>query len=278
MSQKTWLITGCSSGLGRELAVFAAEKGDQVVATVRKESQVESLNSKVPGRIDTIVMDVVNQDQVKAGITHTLSSYGRLDILVNNAGYGSIGPVEEISDEEVKRQFNVNVFGAVSLIRESLAHMRTQRSGHIINITSIAGLRGTMGLGIYNGSKFALEGIGEALAQEVRHLGIHVTNVEPGPFRTKWAGASATYVALKNADYEASAGELMKMLNEKDGNQPGDPQKAVAAMFALSRLESPPVHLPLGAFAYDAAYDKLAALKKELEQYEHLGRPTDFDT
>ena len=277
MSQKIWLITGCSSGFGRELAIYTAQQGDQVIATVRKEAQVADLNKAVPGKIDTILMDVCYNEQIKSGIHYIIETYGRLDVLVNNAGYGSIGPVEEIGDEEVKRQFEVNVFGVVSLIRESLPHMRKQRSGHIINVTSIAGLRGTNGLGIYNGSKFALEGIGEALAQEVRHLGIYVTNVEPGPFRTKWAGASATYVKLKNEDYEPSAGAFMKMLSERDGNQPGDPWKGAKAIFDLCQLDNPPVHMPLGAFAYDAAYDNLRAVEKELKEFEYLGRPTDFE-
>ena len=274
---KTWLITGCSSGFGRELAKYVADQGDRVVATVRKESQIEEINNLSSGHIDSILMDVTNTDQINKGISYINEKYDGVDVLVNNAGYGEIGPIEEISDEKTLKQIDVNVHGPIRLIRAVLPAMRKQKSGHVINVTSIAGLRGGAGLGIYNASKFALEGVGEALAQEVKHLGIHVTNVEPGPFRTKWAGESATYSAEIHPDYKMSAGVFMENLQAKSGNQPGDPVKGAEAMFKLTRLTNPPVHLPIGNFAYEASLKHLENVSEEIRAFEHIGRRTDFD-
>ena len=187
MTQKVWLITGCSTGFGRELAKIAAAKGDFVVGTLRKESQIEEFESLSPGKITAIILDVTNPEQIKEGVDKAVQMHGKIDVLVNNAGYGVLGSVEEVTEEAMQSQFNVNVFGAVRMIKAVLPYMRRQRKGHILNITSIAGLNGFPGVGIYNGSKFALEGIGEALAAETSHLGIKVTNIEPGPFRTDWA-------------------------------------------------------------------------------------------
>lgn len=274
--KKTWLITGCSTGFGRELALYVARQGEQVVATVRKEEQRQALEQEVPGLIDAILMDVQHPEQVTAGVKHIADKYGRLDVLVNNAGYGDIGPMEDIDEDRMIRQIDVNVYGPVRLIRAVMPMMRAQRSGYVMNVTSIAGLRGGAGLGIYNASKFALEGIGEALAAETKHLGIHVTNVEPGPFKTEWAGASATYSENIHEDYTESAGALAELLKGKNGNQPGDPAKGAAAMYALTKLDNPPVHLPLGNMAFEAAIDKAESLKKEILAFEHVGRRTDF--
>lgn len=275
METRNWLITGCSTGLGRALAIYVANQGDKVVGTVRKDAQIAELEALHP-YIKGVLLDVQSQAQIDAGIDYIKTNYGRLDVLVNNAGYGEIGTIEDTAEEQVVRQMDINVYGPLRLMRGILPMMRAQRSGHIMNITSIAGLRGSQGLGIYNGSKFALEGIGEALALEVKHLGIHVTNVEPGPFRTLWAGPSATIQSTWHEDYEASAGAFINMLNERNGQQPGDPDKAAAAMYTLSCMEEPPVHLPLGNFAYDAAYLTLDMMRDELKKHEDIGRPTDF--
>ncbi len=276
MNTRIWLITGCSTGIGRELALTVAENGDTVVGTVRKNGDLESFNQVNPGKTFGIIMDVANSSQIHEGVQKAVDTFGRIDVLVNNAGYGSLGAVEDIPAPEVQRQFDVNVFGAIDLIRCVLPSMRTQRSGHILNITSIAGLQGYAGVGIYNGSKFALEGLGEALAKEVRHLGIKVTNVEPGPFRTDWAGRSATYNHTKIDDYQESAGASTKSLEGVNGKQIGDPAKGAQAIYDLTLLENPPVHLPLGAAAYDRARAKYKSLLEEFEQFEYLGRPTDF--
>ena len=274
---KTWLITGCSTGFGRELAVYVARKGENVVATVRKEEQRAELEAEGEGRIDAILMDVQYVEQVDAGVDYIVNKYGRIDVLVNNAGYGEIGPMEYIDEAKMERQFNVNVYGPIRLIRAIMPIMRKQKSGYVMNVTSIAGLRGGPGLGIYNASKFALEGIGEALYRETQHLGIHVTNVEPGPFRTKWAGASASYPEGIHEDYKPSAGALMDSLKQRSGNQVGDPAKGAAAMYELSRLENPPLHLPLGNFAFETALANMEHLKDEILSFEHIGRRTDFE-
>lgn len=274
---KIWLITGCSTGFGRALAQVAAQKGDQVAGTVRQMRQVAEFEALVPGNLYAVLMDVTDAQQIKKGVAQVIDRYGRIDVLVNNAGYGSMGPIEEVSGAELRRQFEVNVFGAVDLVREVLPHMRAQGAGHIINVTSIAGLRANAGLGAYNGSKFALEGIGEALAREVGPLGIKVTNVEPGPFRTEWAGRSATYTDISIEDYQVSAGKTLEYLRKVDGNQQGDPFKAAEAMYALTELENPPIHLPLGAIAYRRLREKIQELTQEVDQYEYLGRPTDYE-
>ena len=194
-----------------------------------------------------------------------------------NAGYGVMGSIEEVSDEEVRRQFEVNVFGVLTTIRAVLPQMRKQRSGHIIHVTSIAGRIGSQGLGIYNGSKFALEGIGEALAAELKPLNIKVTNVEPGPFRTAWAGGSASYENTKISDYESTGGERIKSLQNLSGNQPGDPVKAADAIYKLAQLEEAPVHLPLGKIAYDVFGKVNNGLIDELAKFESLGKECDFN-
>ncbi len=276
MSEKVWLITGCSTGFGRELARIAAEKGDFVAGTLRKQEQIAAFNELVPGKTFGVLMDVTRPEQVAAGVAFAAEKFGKIDVLVNNAGYGSMGSVEEVPDEEARRQFDVNVFGALHLVRGVLPHMRKQRSGHILNITSIAGLQGYPGVGIYNGSKFALEGIGEALAADVAPLGIKVTNIEPGPFRTDWAGRSASYTPSAIADYQGSAAQNMQNIQQVSGQQVGDPVKAAKAMYAVTELTAPPLHLPLGGVAYKRARAKFKSLLKELDDFEHLGLPTDY--
>ena len=276
MSSKVWLITGCSTGIGRELAIIAMQNEDRVVGTLRKEEHLEEFNQLNADLAFGVIMDVADSTQVIEGVNAAIEKFGQIDILVNNAGYGSLGTLEEIAADEVQRQFDVNVFGAIDLIRNVLPHMRKQRSGHILNVTSIAGLQGYPGVSIYNGSKFALEGVGEALAAEVEHLGIKVTNVEPGPFRTDWAGRSATYAHTHIDDYRESAGETTKAIEGGDGKQIGDPVKAAQAIFDLTLLDNPPVHLPLGAIAYKRAREKYKSLLEEFDQFEYLGKPTDF--
>ena len=277
MNAKVWLITGCSKGFGRALAKLVADNGHKVIGTVRKEVEVTALESLSEGNIKGCVLDVTEEEAEKR--IHLLIKEffdSQIDVLVNNAGYGSIGAIEEINDEEIKRQFAVNVFGSISMIKAVLPFMRARKVGHILNITSIAGLNGFSGIGIYNGSKFALEGIGEALAQEVEHLGIKVTNVEPGPFRTDWAGTSATYAPATISDYTETAEKNAKSIKKVNGSQIGDPLKAVQAIYKLTQLEHPPVHLPLGGPAYKRIRLKLKEFCKEVDQYEYLGLPTDY--
>ncbi|MDA0195142.1 MAG: oxidoreductase [Bacteroidetes bacterium] len=276
MTSKVWLITGCSTGFGRELSIIAAKEGDSVAGTVRKQEQLKAYNDLAPGKTYGIIMDVVNKQQVKAGVEAAFNKFGRIDVLVNNAGYGSLGAIEDIPDEEVRRQFEVNVFGALDVLRNVLPIMRRQKSGHILNISSIAGLQGYPGVGIYNASKFALEGIGESLARDVEHLGIKVTNIEPGPFRTDWAGRSAKFTHTQLDDYDETAGKNTSAIAGVSGIQKGDPVKGARAMYDLVQLENPPMHLPLGGIAYERIPAKLKGVLAEIEKFEYLGKPTDY--
>ena len=274
--QKVWFITGCSTGFGRELAKIAATKGDIVVGTLRKPEQQAAFEA-LGDNIHSVILDVTKPEQITAGVQYALDTFGRLDVLVNNAGYGSLGSIEETAEEEMYRQFEVNVFGAIRIIKAVLPTMRKQRSGHILNITSIAGLQGYPGVGIYNGSKFALEGVGEALAAEASHIGIKVTNIEPGPFRTDWAGRSATFTPSTIEDYQDTAAKNMASIGGVSGKQPGDPVKAAEAMYHITTMEKPPMHLPLGGPAYKRAQQKMENFLEELAQFESIGKPTDYD-
>lgn len=274
--QRVWFITGCSTGFGRELAKVAAQKGDFVIGTLRKAEQQADFEAIDPEKITSVLLDVSNKYQVSAGIKKAIDLHGRIDVLVNNAGYGSLGGLEETPEDEIYRQFEVNVFGAVRMAKAVLPFMRTQKSGHILNITSIAGLQGYPGVSIYNGSKFALEGIGEALAAEVAPLGIHVTNIEPGPFRTDWAGRSATFTPSTIPDYAETVGKNLDSISGVSGNQPGDPVRAAEAMYTVTTLDAPPVHLPLGGPAYKRARNKMENFLEELSAFENIGLPTDY--
>lgn len=276
MSKRVWLITGCSTGFGRELVKVVAAKGEIAIGTVRKQEQIDDLEAIDPDLVKGVLLDVQKQDTIDQTARVIEKEYGRLDVLVNNAGYGTLGPIEETSEEEIQRQFDVNVFGCIRMMKLALPFMRKQRSGNILNITSIAGLNGFPGVGIYNGSKFALEGIGEALAAETKHIGIKVTNIEPGPFRTDWAGRSATFNESSIDEYNESANKNMESIREVSGNQIGDPVRAANAMYEVTTLEAPPVHLPLGGPAYKRVGIRLQEFKEEVDKFRDLGQPTDY--
>ena len=273
---QTWFITGASSGFGEALATHILEKGGRVAATFRKPGQAAEFTAKEAGRTLGVVCDVTNEAQVKAAVADAIAHFSRLDVIVNNAGYGSLGSIEEVPAEEVQRQFDVNVFGVLHVLRAVLPQLRKQRSGHVLNITSIGGLKTFPGVGIYNASKFALEAIGESLSQQVGPLGIKVTNIEPSGFRTKWAGESATFAETKIDDYQATVGENLRGIQSYSGRQPGDPVRAAHAMYEVAQLENPPLHLPLGKAAVKGARDKFAGLVQELEQYAAMGDAADF--
>lgn len=275
-TQKTWFITGASTGLGEALATLLLDKGERVAATFRKPEQVDAFTQKKPGHSLGVLVDVTDAAQIQGVVQHVITAFGHLDVVVNNAGYGSLGSIEEITEAETQRQFDVNVFGPLRVVRAVLPHLRARKSGHILNVTSVGGLLGIAHAGIYNGSKFALEGLGESLADQLKPLGIHVTNVEPGPFRTKWAGDSATYTETKIDDYQPTVGEGLKASLGRDGNQKGDPAKAAEAMYQLVRLPNPPTHLLLGGFAYQLVRQKLQAMLQEIDDFAYLGEPTDF--
>ncbi|MFG6078661.1 oxidoreductase [Erwinia sp. OPT-41] len=274
-SAKTILITGVSSGFGRALAQEALATGHRVIGTVRsREAQqaFEALNSqRAFGRL----LDITDFERIDEVVAEIESTVGPVDVLVNNAGYGHEGIMEESSLAEMRRQFEVNVFGAVAMIKAMLPGMRQRRHGHIINITSMGSFITMPGISYYCGSKFALEGISETLSKELALFNIYVTAVAPGSFRTDWAGRSMVRSARSISDYDALFDPIRQAREEKSGNQPGDPVKAAHAMLAIIESQNPPTHLLLGSDALSLVRQKLAALGKEIEQWEEITRSTD---
>lgn len=275
-SASVWFITGCSKGLGRALAEAVLEHGHRVVASARDVASLDVLHGD-SAHLLRLALDVTDPAAVQAAVAAAHAHFGRIDVLVNNAGYGLAGAVEEVSDEEARAQLETNVFGTLHMVRAVLPAMRAQKSGHILQISSIAGFVGTPGLGIYNASKFALEGYSEALAIELAPLGIHVTLIEPGPFRTDWAGPSLLTPATAIAAYADTAHKTIAMLNGYSGAQPGDPRKAALAMLAVVGSPEPPLRLPLGALAVARVRQKLAATSDELDAWEQVGLATSFE-
>lgn len=274
--QKVWFITGVSGGLGRSLALKAARSGDIVVGTLRQESQLEEFSNLVPGFCFPVLADVIQFDQMEKTIAQIKDQFGRLDVLVNNAGYGLVGAVEEVSENQYRHQMEVNFFGALHAIRLVLPMMRHQKSGHIINISSIAGLTGTNGAALYNASKFALEGLSEGLALEVKPLGIKVTVVEPGPFRTKWAGAGLVKAEKTIPEYAETAHLIHQRLAQTNGKQVGDPDRAAELMWQITTIENPPLHLMLGGPAYTLIERRMAQKMEEFAQWKTAALATDF--
>ncbi len=273
-SSKTLLITGVSSGFGRALAAEALACGHRVIGTVRSAEArraFEALGPHAFGRL----LDVTDVDAIDGVIAEAEAGIGPVDVLVNNAGYGHEGVMEESPLEEMRRQFDVNVFGAVAMIKAVLPYLRRRRSGHIINITSMGGFITLPGIAYYCGSKFALEGISEALGKEVAPFGIAVTAVAPGSFRTDWAGRSMTRTPRAIGDYDASFDPIRKAREEKSGKQLGDPVKAARAMLAVIDSDSPPAHLLLGSDALGLVREKLAAFAAEIDRWEAVTRSTD---
>ncbi len=276
MTHKIWFITGVSSGFGRQLATLAAQKGNTVIGTVRKYDQLEEVNKLVPGKTFGYLLDVNDHPNVNEVINTVISTYGRIDVLVNNAGYGYCGAIEEASEQEVRDQMETNFFGAFAVTQAVLPVMRKQKSGHIVQISSQAGINSTPGLGVYNASKFALEGFSEALYHEGAPLGIKVTLVEPGPFRTEWAGGSMKFPNAIIEDYVPTAGRIKQMLSNVNGNQPGDPVKGSEAIIHITEVENPPLRLALGKIAVDTIRKKLDWVSKELSTWESLSVGADF--
>jgi len=273
---KTWLVTGVSSGFGRALAEAALSRGDRVVGTLRQEAQRAEFDALAPGRAFGVVLDVRHDADVRRVVGEIESTVGPIDVLVNNAGYGYEGSIEEASMDDIRAQFDVNVFGAISVIQAVLPFMRQRRAGRILNVTSMGGLMTFPGVGIYHGSKFALEGINETLAKEVAEFGIKVTAIEPGGFRTDWAGRSMQRGARTIADYDASFEPIRAARAARSGKQPGDPLKAAQAILQVVDAAHPPVHLLLGSDALSFVREKLDQLKQEIDAWEHVTVGTDF--
>ena len=269
-----WFITGCSTGFGRELATQALERGYRVVVTARKPDEVEALAAK--GEALVLKLDVTDQNQIDTAIKAAEKQFGGIDVLVNNAGIGYFAAVEESEEKEVRRMFEINVFGMGRMIQAALPGMRRRRKGFIVNISSVAGLRSFPSLGYYDATKFAVEGLSEALWQEVEPLGIKVMLVEPSGFRTDWAGRSANESKKQIADYAATAGVWRSEMRADSGKQPGDPVRAAKAIVEAVASLNPPHHLLLGNDAFEGATAKLEALGKEFKAWESVSRGADF--
>jgi len=271
-----WLITGVNSGLGRALALAALTRGDRVAGTVRTEAARADFEALAPGRAHGFLADMADEHAVRAAVRGAIALLDGLDVLVNNAGYGLVGAVEEASLDEVRAQFEVNVFGPVAAIQAVLPHMRERRAGHVINVTSVSGLAAWAGTGVYCGSKHALEGIGRTLAQEVAIFGIQVTNVEPGGMRTDYAGRSLRVTERKIADYDATAHNAERVLGGHSGQEGGDPAKVAAAILRIAGAADAPVQLLLGADAVHYATQTIAAFQEEFGRWAALSLSTGF--
>jgi len=276
--QKVWFITGASRGFGFEITRAVLATGDSVVATVRSKPGDLSRRLDSPANLLVTALDVTNEAQARAAAAEAVSHFGRIDVLVNNAGYGLLSAVEEASDEEVRKNYDANVFGLLHVTRAVLPYMRQQHAGHIINISSVGGLSGYVGWGVYGSTKFAVEGITEALALEVAPLGIHATVVAPGFFRTDFLDEhSLTRTANVINDYAATVGAMREFATQVNKKQPGDPRKLAQAFIRLANAEKPPVHLPLGNDTLARFREKTAQFEKDIEAWYDIVTGTDHD-
>lgn len=278
LKNKVWFVTGASKGLGLTLVKRLLNDGYQVAATSRsKQSLIEAIGTTTENFLP-LEVELTNEESIKAAVAETLKHFNTIDILVNNAGYGQIGTVEELSDEEVRNNYDVNVFGLLNVTRQVLPHLRAKQSGHIFNISSIGGFVGGFAAwGIYCSTKFAVAGLTEALAVEAKPFGVNVTLVYPGYFRTNFLSKDSV-LAPKNPidDYLEARQSQAAHQNEIDGNQPGDPDKAIDVLIEMSKEQNPPLHLFLGQDAYDISKNKLEEVSKELEHWKSYTLSTGF--
>lgn len=274
-AERVWFITGTSTGFGRALAEAVLEHGDRLVATARDTSTIVDLARAYPKQARVLELDVTDREQVRSVIEEAVSEFGRLDVVVNNAGYALRGALEELPEEEMRAQFETNVFGVLNVTRTVLPYLRHQRSGHIVQISSVGGVVSTVGGGIYAGTKFSVEGVSEALAKEVAHLGIKITIVEPGPFRTDFSGRSMRR-AKPIEDYAESVGRAHERFLAMDGSQPNNPVRGAWAIIKAVEAKEPPLRLPLGPEAFQMIRGKLEEQRRELDAWEQLGVATAF--
>ena len=271
-----WFITGCSSGFGRELAALVLARGGRAVVTARDVSRVADLAHGAEDRALALDLDVTDAAQITAAVQTAEARFGRIDVLVNNAGYGYQAAAEEGEEAEIRAQFDANVFGLFAMTRAVLPGMRARRSGHVLNVTSVAGFIGYPGSGYYAASKHAVEGWSDALAAELGPLGIKVTCVAPGPFRTDWAGRSLRQTPSRIVDYADTAGVRMRNTAGNSGTQAGDPVRAAEIMVRITETDPAPRHVVLGAWGIDAVVDRLESIRAEVEAWRELGAATDF--
>jgi NAD(P)-dependent dehydrogenase (short-subunit alcohol dehydrogenase family) len=274
--QKIFFITGVSSGFGLAFAEAALAAGHTVVGTVRNEEAGQKFEMMESRRAKAITLDVTDFDSINPKLIRVGQEIGPIDVLVNNAGYGHEGTLEESPLSDLRRQFDVNVFGAVAVIKAVLPSMRKRRMGHIVNVTSMGGFITMPGIAFYCGSKFALEGISEALAKEVKGFGIKVTAIAPGSFRTDWAGRSMVRADRSISDYDTLFEPIRQARQAKSGQQAGDPSKAAQILLRIVTAQNPPVHLLLGTDAVNLVREKIEALKNEIAEWENVSRSTDF--
>ena len=273
---KHWLITGASSGFGRLLAEYLVSLDAKVVATARNVKSLEDLVKRYPGNVLALELDVTKQASIDKAVADALASVGHIDVLVNNAGYGVTGAVEEVTESEYMPMFETNVFGLIHLTKALLPQFREQRSGAIVNFSSIGGLIGAPGWGYYNATKFAVEGLSEALSAEMAPLGVQVMVVEPGPFRTEFLGRSGVEAKRRISEYEPTAGKTREYFLTQSGKQPGDPQRAVEAVVAAVSDPNPPKHLLLGKIALSRFRKRLDDWKTELDHWQATTEGADF--
>ena len=271
-----WFITGCSTGFGRELAKLVIARGWRAVVTARDVTTVQNLVEGCEERAIAVALDVAKPSQIDAAVAAAEAKFGAIDVLVNNAGYGYLAAIEEGEDDAVRAMFEANVFGLVNMTKAVLPVMRAQHSGMIINVSSIGGLTSFAATGYYHGTKYAVEGISESLAIEVRPLGIDVMIVEPGPFRTNWAGPSIKQSATQLAAYAATAGERRIQTESRSGNQAGDPVRAAQAIIDACMSIQPPLRLLLGKMALELARKKLTTMKTDFDNWEAVTIGADF--
>ncbi len=275
-SKPVWFITGCSTGFGRELSTILLKRGYRVVATARDQAKIADL---VAGHERTglaLALDVDQQDQIDAAVKAAAARFGRIDVLVNNAGYGYLAAVEEGDDADVRAMFDTNFFGLAAMTRAVLPIMRAQKAGAIVNVSSMGGFIGFPGSGYYAATKFAVEGLSESLSKEVGPLGIKVIIVEPGPFRTDWAGRSLKTPKKPIDAYTETAVARRKQIQSYSGAQAGDPVRAAEAIIDTVERDKPPLRLPLGGFAYEAMGAEIEAVRKEHDSLERIARGADY--
>ncbi|WP_173932702.1 oxidoreductase [Chelativorans sp. Marseille-P2723] len=272
----TWFITGCSTGFGRELAKAVLKRGWNAAVTARDPAAITDIVADHPERALSAALDVTDKSQIIAAVNAAQRRFGRIDVLVNNAGYGYRSALEESDEEEIHRLFDTNVFGLIEVTRAVLPLMRRQRSGHIVNISSVAGRVANPGSSLYAASKFAVNGLSKGLAQEVRPLGIKVTIVEPSAFRTDFAGRSIRDTSRPMGDYAATAGKQRAMSAARQGKQAGDPARAADAIIEAVEQKEPPLHLLLGANAVERVRAELEERAAELAAWEDVSRGADF--
>jgi NAD(P)-dependent dehydrogenase (short-subunit alcohol dehydrogenase family) len=277
-TQKVMLVTGASKGFGLEIAKTALAAGDKVIATVRSKADQLAASLNNDPNLLVVTMDVTNEAQVKAAVAEGLLRFGKIDVVINNAGYGIVTAIEEATDAEVKAQYDTNVFGLLNVLRAALPHLRAQRSGHIINVSSLFGFGAIPGWALYGSTKFAVEGISKGLAVELEPLNIKVTVVEPGLFSTEFLSAES-YSASKNiiADYATTVGPMRAGADQLHGNQPGDPKKLAQVVVDIAHNENSPLHLPIGKDAVGMYKANAEKTSKEIDQWIEVSTSTDHD-